>query len=236
MTSSTERKPFFIQYRGTIKIVLRYWDAYGGWSDLIRSPYLHASIALTLIFHDAWLNKPWHLSPIAILPNLLGFSLGGLAIWLAFGDDNFRQLLLEKENNDQHSSYVQSSASFVHFVIIQFLALIYAIGFQSLSYDVQKESPTEKTLTLLGLSSDFFYSLYNYTSFVGFLFFIYSLFSGVAATLHVFRMVTIFEKVANHPAYKIQKKQPKRKWVLYQGFHRIRSKKHKPKTSSKTTN
>ncbi len=224
MANSQKRGAFFGQYRGIARIVLRYWTAYGGWSGLIRSPYFHLSVFLVLLFHDAWLNKPWYSSPLAILPNLLGFSLGGLAIWLAFGDERFRQLLLEKESGEQHSTYVLTSASFVHFVIVQFSALIYALGAQSLAYDVTPCSLVGKVLASVGLPIDFFYGFNGYAGFIGFLLFVYALFSGIAATFQVFRMVTLFEIVVNHPAFKSVKKPVKRSLIFRQGVrHVVRS-------------
>ena len=197
---------FFGQYRGVARIVSRYWSAYGGWHGLIRSPYFHVSVLLVLLFHNTWLNRPWFSSPLAILPNLLGFSLAGLAIWLAVGDEKFRQLLLEKESGERHSSFVLTSASFVHFVIVQFSALIYALGAQSLAYDVTPCSYVGKALLLVALPMNFFYKFSGFAGFIGFLLFVYALFSGVAATFQVFRMVKIFETVVNHPAFKAKKK------------------------------
>jgi hypothetical protein len=154
------------------------------------------------LLHDAWIAKPWFSMPISILPNLLGFSLGGLAIWLAFGDEKFRSLLLQKDEGEDHSSYVIASSSFVHFVIIQFLALIFAICSQVLNYVVTEDSITGLILKKFGLPINFFCSWYPYTGAFGFLIFLYALLSGVAATFQVFRLVTLFEKVSNHPAFK----------------------------------
>ncbi|MGZ4953596.1 MAG: hypothetical protein ACXV8Q_00670 [Methylobacter sp.] len=197
-------KDFFAQYKGVARIIGRYWSAYGGWWGLLTSPYFHFSILVTLVLHDSWLNSSWYSIPISVLPNLIGFSLGGLAIWLAFGDDRFRNLLLDKEESEKHSAYVVTSSSFVHFVFIQFSALLFAICAQALNYSVNDGSFVAHFLNKLSLPINYFSSWRPYASGIGFLLFVYALLSGIAATFQVFRMITLFEKINNHVFFKSQ--------------------------------
>src|SRR3569832_245229 len=109
-----------------------FWKIRGGWSDLIRSPYSLVSLGLMVPTFHLWLFTPWWELSASILPNLLGFSLGGYAIMLAFGDDRFKALLARKSklanaSSEEPSLYLKSSAIFLHFILVQLMALVAAI-------------------------------------------------------------------------------------------------------------
>src|SRR5690554_7741499 len=100
------------QYVGVRKLFARYWIAYGGFKSIVGSPYMHASLFITLISSGIWLKYDWVEIPISVLPNIIGFSLGGYAIWLALGDDKFRASISGKTKDggrsEEHTSELQS--------------------------------------------------------------------------------------------------------------------------------
>ena len=85
-------------------------------------------MVLNILMYDVWLSPGWWNLPITVLPNLVGFTLGGYAILVAFGDDKFRALLASKEHNQNNSPFVVMSATFMHFILTQVLSLVTAIA------------------------------------------------------------------------------------------------------------
>lgn len=68
--------------------------------------------------------RPWSQLAIDIVPSMLGFSLGGMAIMLAFAGANYFEHIAQKGKPD--SFFISVVANFFHFVLIQTIALITA--------------------------------------------------------------------------------------------------------------
>lgn len=170
-------------YKGVARIFVRYWRAYGGARVLLSSPYLHLAAVITGVCAATWLKPDWWDQPIAVLPNLLGFTLGGFAMFLGFGDEKFRQLLAEHEDGEKTGIYVAASAMFVHFILAQVLALLYAIVAKALWFPLPW--------------CDWLWPYVHGATAVawgfGYLFFIYAFTSLVAATMQIFRVATWYE-------------------------------------------
>ena len=174
-------------YGGVFSIYARYWRAYGGTSALVRSFYLHATIAITLICANAWMTAGWWDQVTSVLPNVLGFTLGGFAIFISFGDEKFRQLLAEPEggiDDETPTAYVKLCSTFVHFILVQIAALLFAILAKAL-YFPWPSAPACFQAALPWV--------YGVTGFFGYALFIYSLTSALAATMHVFRIASMYE-------------------------------------------
>jgi hypothetical protein len=62
---------------------------------------------------------------VGVLPNLLGFTVGALAIVLAFSSAPVFNTLAER--GEPQSFYMKLTASLIHFILIQVLALVTAI-------------------------------------------------------------------------------------------------------------
>lgn len=178
-------------YKGVFRIFGRYWSAYGGISAFIKSPYLHMALVLLALTYKTWTQVNWWDISIAVLPNLLGFTLGGFAVFLAFGDDKFRELLIQNDEDESEddgavsgsSLYVELCATFVHFILVQISAFLTAIVAKSLNFPYEwcpcfKEFANNLTIAFWGL---------------GFLLFLYSMTSIIAATMHLFRTATWYE-------------------------------------------
>ncbi|MEP6880223.1 MAG: hypothetical protein ABI865_15405 [Nitrosospira sp.] len=165
------------------EIFAHYWCTYGGWSALIKSSYLHVAIFFLIPTCNFWLNEEWWDQSILVLPNMLGFSLAGFAMFLALGDEKFREMLTEVEEQESSSLYVSLCASFVHFILIQLLALACAILASSL--DFYLPWPAD----LRGMV-DACFALFGA---LGYLLFLYSLTSMMAATMAIFRTSSWYE-------------------------------------------
>lgn len=116
-----------------------YWIAYGGRNKLFLSFYLWLAILLGVllaifgIFTEPW---KWYDDVLTIIPSILGFSLGGYAILIGFGDANFFNIICGKLENEKASLYMRVNASFFHFIFIQFLSLIFAILIRATGCDL----------------------------------------------------------------------------------------------------
>lgn len=116
-------------YRGLGEILARYWKIYGGWRALFTSVYFHLSIVLLAASFPLWIKEGWWEQVLSITPNLLGFTLGGFAIFLSFGDERFKATIsgAGPEDGDSPSPYLLVCATYLHFVLMQFLALLVAL-------------------------------------------------------------------------------------------------------------
>lgn len=170
-------------YTGVRSIFSRYWRSYGGLGALVRSPYLHLAFVLLLVTSHFWSMEKWWEQPLSILPNLLGFSLGGLAMFLSFGDERFRSILTEHTAADEPSPYMELCSSFVHFIALQICALMFALVAKSI--DFQFPWPAEYRPIVSVFTVIF--------SGMGYLLFLYSVSAMLAATMSVFRICSWYE-------------------------------------------
>lgn len=135
-----------------IKTILTYWILYGGRRALLTSPYLWLSIVFSLLLCPLWWpysanSAAWADLALSILPNMLGFSMGGMAILLAFSDCIvFRTI---SESGKPNSFFMSTIANFFHIIFVQVLAIIVsfldmafhllitsAVGFSLLMYSI----------------------------------------------------------------------------------------------------
>jgi len=180
----------FKQYKGVGKMFRRYWDAYGGMSAIISSPYLHAAFLFTLLMTGTCLTPGWWEQVISVMPNLTGFTLGGFAIIVTFGDDDFKKVVYTKFDEEEHSFVATIGATFVHFVLLQVLSLILALASKSTFFVLNEHSRAYQALQVC--TSDVTQLLVVCRSFWWFIsygIFLYALLTTIAATFAIFRLV-----------------------------------------------
>ncbi len=173
-------------YRGIGKILSGYWKDYGGLKALVRSPYLHVSIVISFFAYPSIVGDTWVDSAQTIVPNLLGFSLGGYAMLLAFSNEKFL-LVLSKAST---SPLLALSASFVHFIVLQILVLIVAIVFESSPIS---RLPNEWKIWLvenIPYIKLAYFVFSKVMSALGMVLFVYSLMAALAATMAIYRVYT----------------------------------------------
>lgn len=124
----------FEQYQSFFKNWRQYWKTYGGRKGVLLSPYFGFAFVLSCCTYPIWMaqleNYYWYDPCIEIIPNLLGFTLGGFAIWLAFGDDGFRTVMAGEspnENTADPSPFMKVNSTFLHFIILQTISLFLSI-------------------------------------------------------------------------------------------------------------
>ena len=114
---------------GLRAILSVYWLAYGGWRAVFASPFFGLSVVLLLLTARYWYADTWWEQTLSVMPNLLGFTLGGFAVFLGFGDEKFKSLIAGEDGGTpgESSPYMEVCSAFLHFVLIQVLSLIAAV-------------------------------------------------------------------------------------------------------------
>lgn len=160
-------------YGGVFAIFSHYWKAYGGLTAVLLSPYFHLSILLGVACYpykevEGW--KWWDI-PIETIPSVIGFSLGGYAIFLGLGDERFKSILggNDETNEGRPSPFISLNTAFLHFIVIQLFALLLAVIGKSLS--VQN-------------------AIYGLPSFIAFF---YAMLLAAAATIELYRVARWYD-------------------------------------------
>jgi hypothetical protein len=110
----------------------QYWRAYGGALAFWDSPFLWLAFAFSLVVFPVWKGDKWPDIAIAILPPLLGLSIGAMAILLAFPSTKMFRFLSEGGRAD--SFYIDICSKFTHFIIVQLVALLISIFGKAYSF------------------------------------------------------------------------------------------------------
>jgi hypothetical protein len=127
LLDSFRRSIFFKPWRNQAKAFRQYFAIYGGWRALFSSPYLHASIVIGLLLD--WLTNPapdFGAAGINILPNVLGFTIGGMAIVLAVGSSKIFVRLAE--HGEPKSFFMRLISNFLHYILLQVVTLLFCLS------------------------------------------------------------------------------------------------------------
>lgn len=184
-------------YRSVGLIVARYWRAYGGWSDLLTSVYFHVAIVIASLSYGFWMTAGWWDLVISIVPSLLGFTLGGYALLIAFLGEGFRKFIsgpkTRPDGTQAESPFIVMNATFAHYIVVQMFALTFAAlsktchGTESHSLLSAISLVTGITGNILGYAALVFWG-------ISFLLFAYSITLSAAAAFAVFRVGTWIDK------------------------------------------
>lgn len=143
-----------------------YWEAYGGFKSIIHSRWMWLSILLTVALYPLWLFQNWQSIVLGIIPSLLGFSIGAMAIIFVLPSTALFKFIVWEGN----SYYLELTARFVHFVLSQLVSVV---------------------ITLLSYTYKF-----PVLDCLGFLSFIYALSICAATVFSLFGMAQIYQKQA----------------------------------------
>lgn len=111
-----------------------YWSAYGGVKALLRSPYLWASCLISVALIGIWFpvndegQRDWSSLALSVLPGLISFSIGALAIMFSMTSGVFVKVL---HNGQDDSLYMKTVATFFHFILVQCLALLWVLALEA---------------------------------------------------------------------------------------------------------
>lgn len=125
---------------------------FGPLKDIFKTPYFHFSLVMAFIT-GVFASEPsiWAEHALSMLPDVLGFSIGGYAIIITFGDNEFRKFLVKAKTSDGKSILMVINGAFIHFIMAQTLSIILAYIVNSINI--------ENLFVNIILSLPFFYSL-----------------------------------------------------------------------------
>lgn len=114
-----------------------YWKVYGGVTQIFLSPYFLGAGLLWAFLAPFWRNVedgrfPWLEYSISIVPSMLGFSIGAIAILMAFSNEKFLKLI--RQNGSEDSYLINVFVAFFHFILVQFFTI--AITLVALTYQI----------------------------------------------------------------------------------------------------
>jgi hypothetical protein len=153
------------------------WRITGGWKANVRSADFWLSLVVWAICYHFWLEETWWEQVISVLPNLLGFTLGGFAIFLGFGSDAFRGVISDAD--EKKSPYISVSAAFLIFVSMQVFALLFAFCAKAVHFETPQVLAEWKAWIKYG---DVF------ASGLGYFIFIYSIALALRSAVRIFRL------------------------------------------------
>ncbi|KZN39832.1 hypothetical protein [Pseudoalteromonas luteoviolacea] len=175
----------------SLNILTRYWRNYGGFKALLKSYYFLSAVVLNILLWPHWTTHGWWESVLNYVPNLLGFSLGGFALWMAIGDEKFRTFLAQyhiaKDGSlkETTTEFCDINTVFVHFLVLQLAAIVFALLNQAYS-----------GFYLYGLipwCKEVVWAIWG----VSYLFFTYSITATLAAVLGIYRVTNMYEMFVN---------------------------------------
>lgn len=175
-----------------------YWSDYGKAAALVKSPYLWCSLFFTAALFPRWTHEGWWEDVLTVIPSILGFSLAAYAMVIAFGNERFVKILatpMVEATSVKPSVYATTGAAFVHFILVQMLAL--GMAMLCKAWYVPLPPVMIKALSAMGISKSTFITATHVFWFSGFLVFIYAIGCGIAATMRVFRLSRWFAALAS---------------------------------------
>lgn len=119
-----------------------YFKAYGGFKNLFGSRFFWAAIFITAISYPYWNNKDWWNVVTTVLPTILGFTVAAFALVIGIGTGVFKRQLHRPGKDGNPSLYIKVSGIFVHQIVIQASAIIFAVTLAALwLWPVPTEEP-----------------------------------------------------------------------------------------------
>lgn len=104
-----------------------YRDYFGPFKDIIYTPYCHFSLILSLAISTYRPdNASWADTALKVFPSLLGFSMGGYAVIITFGDEKFRKFLAKYCTGDNQPFLFSINGVFIHLIACQTLSIFLA--------------------------------------------------------------------------------------------------------------
>ncbi len=179
-------------YRDVFTIWRRYWRAYGGFAALRSSPYLHAALLITALCWPVWTSPNWWDDPVGVLPDLLGFTLGGLAILLGLFERRVVHAFCDPDGSQETASTLQEIiARFVHFIVVQSVALLTAFMCKGAYVPV----PAVFGPRLQSAGTQLSLLLRPFIWGVSYCLFLYAVILVLATTMAVFRLSGMLERI-----------------------------------------
>ena len=172
-----------------IRQYLRY---YGGLGEVFKSWYFWFSVLFTLASTPYWYSETWWEVSLSITPNILGFTLGGYAIFIGLGDERFR-IALAGSRNGKPSPLMRVAATFMHFIMLQSLATILSIAAIAI-HNFSTVQILSGVLSLPPVAICTSAAIQVLFDFLSFLLFVYAVVLAIPASLALFMLTLSFDR------------------------------------------
>ena len=183
----------FGQWLTFFRWMRRYLRSYGRFRGIASSPFFGIAIIISVLNYSQWIQPAWIEKVEALIPSLLGFSLGTYAILFSIMGGRLKSAL--RQVNSPHGvSYLEAiNATFFHFIFVQVLALIWAFLFQGTwLFDI-----VQCFKSMRPWIEEAFFIVSRAGSFVGCFLLVYSILLMIAAALAVYRLALIKDPTEN---------------------------------------
>lgn len=138
---------FYKSWRNARGSYKSYFAIYGGWRAVIYSVYTQIALLLGLLC-SMGVGIRFGEIGTSVLPNLLGFTIGAMAIVLSLSTSEFFTFLAEKGSSNSY--FLKLVSNFLHYIIAQALTIIVCV--------IEKSLCANSPLNLIA-SSLFFFSV-----------------------------------------------------------------------------
>jgi len=175
-------------YGAVAQSFLKYWRGYGGTSAVLTSPFFHAAVVLSFFAILDPVNGVWVERSQSITPSMLGFTLGGYAIFVSFGDDAFKRAIAGTKNGEE-SPLSKFNNTFFHYIFVQSMALTSSLFSESalrIRNPLITNDPRPILEWLVGVSAFL-------VSSVTIVLFFYSVFLSIAAAMAIRDLVSAYD-------------------------------------------
>ena len=178
------------QIKPFLSRIKRYYQDYGGWEAIFRSPLFLLAVLLAGVGYGNWFHSDdWLALSQSLIPNLLGFSLGTYAILFSLMTGRLKSALKAVKNDRGVSYLYEINATFFHFIFVQVIALLWAFLYQGtalfdLAQVIQHHWESSEVA---------FRITHTLAGGIGYFFLIYSVLLVVAAALAVYRLAVIVD-------------------------------------------
>ncbi len=171
----------------SVGILSRYWKAYGGFRAIFKSVFFYVAVLLSAILYPAWSQQGWWDTVLSVMPNLLGFTLGGFAMWVAIGDENFKATIAGTSSSEEPSPFMKVNATFAHFIFLQILSVFLALINKAYNITLPND---HAFVVIWGNYVNQATLLFYYISYFVF---IYALLSSIASVVALFRVSSWYD-------------------------------------------
>lgn len=167
------------------RLLLLVWRISAGLKGVVLSLEFVIAVITWAVCYEFWMKNPWWDQVLSVMPNVLGFTLGGFAIFLGFGDERFKNMLAGDEPGDSGGSpYISVAASFVLFVVFQLASIICAIVAKALHFPTPPSLKEWHRVIAVG-------ELIG--SGIGYFLFLLALLLALRATFRIFRLARWYD-------------------------------------------
>lgn len=154
------------------------------------------SFVFALLSSSVLADIKWTEVVLQVMPNLVGFSLAGYSVLLGFGSEKFKEILaITPVKDERHSAFIGFNAAFVSFIAFQIIALAMAVMAKSAPFVAIGKATGFHIGNCIPSLIPWFRPITKVSWFVCWWISIYALSLALAATLSIFRLAGLYDRM-----------------------------------------